>query len=140
MVGGQSGGEVGPPCPSVAQELLCCKECLLMFGITKEPELGLNGTKLMIGLKRFSCFGEGWRAGCQELRIGGRSLPLGVPHPIATTSRVVHELVQQFGLLVPRLEDGGDGLSQGWRWRRVANRLSSPGITPSIAIVHHTVI
>jgi hypothetical protein len=101
MVGEQSGSEVGPPCPSVAQELLCCKECLLVFGATKELKLGLNGMKPMIDLKWFSCFDEGWRAGCQEICIGGRSLSLGIPHPIAAMSGVVHEPAQQFGLLVP---------------------------------------
>jgi hypothetical protein len=64
---------------------------------------------------------------------------LVIPHSIAATSGVVHELVQQFGLLVPQLEDGGDGLSQGWRWRWLI-RLSGSGITPSIAIVYHAVI
>jgi hypothetical protein len=63
-----------------------CKECLLIFGATEEPELRLNDMKPMIGLKRFSCFGEGSRVSCQELCIGGWSLSLGVPSPIATTS------------------------------------------------------
>jgi hypothetical protein len=87
--------------PNISQQLLHFKECLLVFGAAEEPKHGLNGTKPMISLKQFSCFGESWRAGCHEIRIGGRSLSLGVPHPIATTSGVVHELAQQFGLLVP---------------------------------------
>jgi hypothetical protein len=94
MVGGQSGGEVGPPCPSIAQKLLHCKECLLVLGAAKEPKLELNGTKPMIGLKRFSCFSEGWRAGYQEIRIGGQSQSLGISCAIAAMSRVVHELAQ----------------------------------------------
>jgi hypothetical protein len=94
MVGGQSGGEVGPPCPSIAQKLLHCKEYLLVLGAAVEPKLGLDGTKPMIDLKWFSCFSEGWPAGCQEIRIGGWSQSLGVSCPIAATSRVVHELVQ----------------------------------------------
>jgi hypothetical protein len=105
-----------------------------MFGAAKEPKHELNGMNPMVGLKQFSCFSKGWWAGCQEIRQS-----LGVPHLIATTNRVVHELAQQFSLLVPRLENGDNGLSQGWWWRwRI--RLSGSGITPSIATVHHAII
>jgi hypothetical protein len=78
--------------------------------------------------------------GCEELRLGVQGLSLGIPRPIAATTRVVHELAQQFGLLIPRLEDGGDGLSQGRQWWRVAIWLSGPGVIPSIASVHHAII
>jgi hypothetical protein len=56
-------------------------------------------------------------------------------------SIVVHELMQQLGLLVPQLKNGGDDLSQG-RWQRWvwSIRLRGLGTGPSIASVHHAVI
>jgi hypothetical protein len=101
MVGGQNGGKVGPPCPSVAQELLCYKECLLMFGAINEPKLELNSTKPMIGLKRFSYFSEGWQVSCQELRMCDLSLTTSVTSTMSTTVGAGHKLAQQLGLLIP---------------------------------------
>jgi hypothetical protein len=54
----------------------------------------------------------------REVPIGGGSLSMVVPRPIASTSwsGVGHELSQQLGLLIPRLEDGGNCLGQGQWW------------------------
>jgi hypothetical protein len=65
-----------------------------------------------------------------------------VPSPIASMSwsGVGHELPQQLGLLIPRLEDEGNSLGQG-QWRGwVPVRQIKLGITPPIASDHHSAI
>jgi hypothetical protein len=69
-----SGSEVGPPCPSIIEQLLGNELSLLLLSASKELKLGLNGVKPLIGLEWFSCFYEGWWVGCQELRVSARGL------------------------------------------------------------------
>jgi hypothetical protein len=92
----------------------------------------------VISLERLSYLGEERRvSGCEVTEGGWSGIILG---PIATTSRVGHELTQQLGLLVLGLKDRGDRLSQPWRWRLVPISLGALGPSPSITSVHHSVI
>jgi hypothetical protein len=50
----------------------------------------------------------------REVAVGGQSWSESISCTIATMSRVGHDLPQQLSLLVMRLEDRNDGLSQGW--------------------------
>jgi hypothetical protein len=59
LVSGMSGSEVGPPCPSVTEQLLCGEMRLMVLSVAEESKLGLDGAKSIIGLERFSCLGEG---------------------------------------------------------------------------------
>jgi hypothetical protein len=140
IVYGLSGGVVGPPCTSIPQQLLCDKEGVLMFYAAGEPELGLDGSQPMVLHLRLTRFGEGRGMSGQKFPIGGWSLTLSVLHSIPTTSEVLHELAQQLSLLIPRLRDGGDGLSQG-RWQRWSPVLMSGiSLSPSVVSVHHSVM
>jgi hypothetical protein len=100
-----NGGVVGPPRAGITTQLLCGKEGLLHFGAAQEPKLGLQHPKSMIGLKRLSCLGEERRVSDREVSVGGRSRSESISCPIATTSRVGHELPQQLGLLIVGLKD-----------------------------------
>jgi hypothetical protein len=88
LVSGMSGGEVGPPYPGVALKLLGCKLGLLVLGAAEEPKLGLDGANPIIILKRFSCFGEGWRVGCQELRKSAQGLTLNLSSVMSSMTGV----------------------------------------------------
>jgi hypothetical protein len=55
-------------------------------------------------------------------------------------SGVGHELPQQLDLLIARLKDRGDRLSQTWQWRRVPVPLDVLGHSPSVVSVHHSII
>jgi hypothetical protein len=66
----------------------------------------------MIGLKRLSCLGEERRMSGHEVAVGGQSWSWSIACPMATMSRVGHKLPQQLGLLVSRLQDQGNSLSQ----------------------------
>jgi hypothetical protein len=72
-----------------------------MLCAVEKPKLRLDGTQVMVDLHRLTCFSEGRRMIGQKLSIGSRSLSLSVPSPIATTSIVFHELMQQLNLLIP---------------------------------------
>jgi hypothetical protein len=139
-VRGASGGVVGPPCAGVTPQQLCSEKGLLHLGAVQEPKLGLHHPKPMVGLKRLSCLGEERRVHSREVVVGGRSWSGSISCPIATTSRVGHELPQQLGLLVMRLKDRGDRLSQTWRWRCVPVPLGVLNPSPSIASAHHSSI
>jgi hypothetical protein len=132
-----SGGVVGPPHAGVATQLLRGEEGLLHFGVAQEPKLGLHHLKPVIGLERLSCLSEEWWVSGREVTIGGRSGSGSISCPIATMSRVGHELPQQLGLLVMGLKNRGDRLSQTWRWRQIPVSLGALGSSPSIASVHH---
>jgi hypothetical protein len=127
-------------CSWSTMQLLCDEEGLLHFGAAQEPELGLHHPKPVISLERLSCLGEErWVCG-RKVTVGGRSTSGSIPGPIATTSRVGHELTQQLSLLIPGLEDRCDCLSQTWWWRQVPVSLGHLGPSPSVASVHHSVI
>jgi hypothetical protein len=49
-------------------------------------------------------------------------------------------LPQQLGLLVVRLKDRGDRLSQTWRWRQIPVPLGVLGLISHVASVHHSAI
>jgi hypothetical protein len=105
IVRGASGGVVGTPRASVTMQLLHSKEGLLHFGATQEPKLGLHHPKPVISLKRLSCLGKERRVSGRKVAVGGRSGSGRISCPIATTSRVSHELLQQLGLLIAGLKD-----------------------------------
>jgi hypothetical protein len=137
-----SGGVVGPPHAQISPQLLCSEEGLLNLSAVQEPEHGLNHMKPVVGFQRFSCLSEErWVSGC-EVPIGGGSLSMVVPSPVASTSwsGVGHELSQQFGLLIPRLDVGGNSLGEGRWWVWVPVRHTKLRITPPIASVHHSII
>jgi hypothetical protein len=140
VVHGASGRVLGPPCAGVPTQLLYGEEGLLHFGVAQEPELRLHHPKSVISLERLSCLSEERWVSDREVTVGGRRGSGSIYGPIATTSRVGHELTQQFGLLIPGFEDRGDRLSQTWRWRRVPISLGALGPSPSIASVLHSVI
>jgi hypothetical protein len=135
-----SGDVVGPPCTSVTTQLLRDEEGVLHLGAAQVSKLGLHHPKSVISLKRLSCLSEERRVSGRKVVIGGRSWSGSISGPIATTSRVGHELAQQLGLLISGHEDQGDSLSQTWRRRQVPVSLSVLGPTPSVASVHHSVI
>jgi hypothetical protein len=112
IVHGASSGVVDPPRTGVTPQLLCDEEGLLHLGVAQEPELGLHHLKLVVDLKRLSCLSEERQVSGREVAVGGRSWSGSISHPIATTSRVGHELPQQLGLLVAGLNDRDDCLSQ----------------------------
>jgi hypothetical protein len=137
VVRGVSGGVVGPPHAGVTTQLLHGKEGLLHLSAVQEPKLGLHHLKQVISLKRLSCLTEEqWVSGREDV-VGGRSWSGSISCPIATTSRVGHELPQQLGLLIVGLKDRGDRLSQTWRWGRVPVPLDILETSPSLASVHH---
>jgi hypothetical protein len=74
----------------------------------------------------------------RKVTVGGQSRSGSISGPIATMSRVGHELTQQLGLLVPKLEDRGDRLSQTWLWRQVPVSLGALSPSPSVVSVHHS--
>jgi hypothetical protein len=78
--------------------------------------------------------------GGHEVVVGGWSGSGSIPGPIATTSRVGHELRQQLGLLILGLKDQGDRLSQTWQWRHVPISLGALGPSLSVASLRHSVI
>jgi hypothetical protein len=94
----------------------------------------------MVSLKRLSYLSEEqWMSGC-EVTVGSQSWSGSISCPIASMSRVGHELPQQLSLLISGLKDRGDSLSQG-RWRRrVPVRLRVLGLSPSVTSVHHSII
>jgi hypothetical protein len=100
VVRGADGGVVGPPRAGVTTQLLHGEEGLLHLGAAQEPKLGLYHPKTVIGLKRLSCLDEERRVSGREVTVGGRSGNGSISYPIATTSRVGHELLQQLGLLI----------------------------------------
>jgi hypothetical protein len=137
VVYGASGGVVGPPHAGIPMQLLRGEEGLLHFGAVQEPKLGLHHPKPVIDLKRLSCLGEERRVSGCKVAIGSRSWSGSISCPIATMSGVVHELLQQLGLLIAGLEERGDRLSQTWRWRQVLVSLGVLSPSPSVASVHH---
>jgi hypothetical protein len=108
-----SGGVVGPPRAGVTTQLLCGEKGLLHLGAAQEPKLGLHHSKLVISLRGFSSLDEERRVSSREVTVGGRrgSKSGSISYPIATTSRVGHELPQQLGLLIAGLENQRDRLS-----------------------------
>jgi hypothetical protein len=72
-----------------------------MLCAVDEPKLGLNCTKLVLGLQSLSCLSEDWSMSSRKISKGGWSWSGGVPSPITTMSGVGHELSQQLSLLVP---------------------------------------
>jgi hypothetical protein len=88
-----SGGVVGPPRASVTTQLLCGEEDLLHLGVAQEPKLRLHHPKPVVSLKMFSCLGEERRVGGREVTVGGWSRSGSISCLIATTGRVVHELM-----------------------------------------------
>jgi hypothetical protein len=123
----------------------CCvaKSLLSLHAVQKQkPELGLNHVKPVISFQRLSCLSEKWRVSGREVPIGGGTLSMVVPSPVACTSwsGVGQELPLQLSLLIPRLKDGGNSLGQG-RWRGwVPVWQIRLRITPTVASVHHSVI
>jgi hypothetical protein len=142
IVHGASGGVVGPPCTRISSQLLCDEEGLLSLCAVQKTKHGINHVKQVISLQRLSCLSEERRVGGREVPIDGGGLSMVLPSPVASTSKsgVGHELLQQLGLLVLRLEDGGNSLGQGWWWGWVPVRQIRLGITPPIAGVHHSII
>jgi hypothetical protein len=108
----------------------------------QEPNLGLNYVKSVVGFQRLSCLSEERRVDGHEVPIGGGSLSMVVPSPVASMSwsGVGHELPQQHSLLIPRLEDGGNSLGQGRWWGWVPVPQIRLGITPPVTSVHHSII
>jgi hypothetical protein len=87
-----SGGIVGPPRAGVTTQLLCGEESLLHFHVVQEPKLGLDHLKPVIGLERLSCLGEERRVSGHEVAIVSRGWSGRISCPMATTSRVGHQL------------------------------------------------
>jgi hypothetical protein len=50
LVNRASGGEVGPPCSGITQQLLSCQQGFLILRIVEEPKLRLNGVEPMVSL------------------------------------------------------------------------------------------
>jgi hypothetical protein len=73
-------------------QLLCGEESLLHLRAVQEPKLGLNHPKSVIGLERLSCLGEERRVSGCEVAVGSRSWGGSILCPLATTSRVGHQL------------------------------------------------
>jgi hypothetical protein len=121
-------------------QLLCDEETLLHLRAVQEPKLELNHPKPVIGVKRLSCLDEERLVSGHEVTVGGWNWSGSIPCLMATTNRVGHQLPQQLGLLVMRLKDRSDRLSQG-RWRRrVPVRLRVLGLSPSVVSVHYSII
>jgi hypothetical protein len=59
----------------------------------QEPKLGLNHPKIVIGLERLSCLGEERWVSVREVVVGGQSWSGSIPFPMATKSRVGHQLL-----------------------------------------------
>jgi hypothetical protein len=92
VVRGVSGSVFGPPRASITTQLLHGEKGFLHFGAAQETKLGLHHPKLVISLERLSCLSEERRVSGREVAIGGWSESGSIPDPIATTSRVGHEL------------------------------------------------
>jgi hypothetical protein len=88
-----SGGVVGPPHAGVTTQLLCGEEGLLHFRAVQDPKLRLDHLKLVIGLERLSCLGEERQVSGRKVAIGSQSWSGSIPHPMATMSRVGHQLL-----------------------------------------------
>jgi hypothetical protein len=56
------------------------------------PKPGLDHTKSVVILERFSCLGEEWWMSDREIIVGGQRWSGSISCPIATTSRVGHKL------------------------------------------------
>jgi hypothetical protein len=93
VVYGASGGVAGPPRAGVTPQLLCGEEGLLHLGVVQEPKLGLHYPEPVVDLERLSCLGEERRVSGREVAVGGRSGSRSISCPIATMSRVGHELL-----------------------------------------------
>jgi hypothetical protein len=87
-----SGGAVGPPRANVTMQLQCGEMSLLHLRAMQEPELGLDDLKLVTSLDRLSYLGEERPVSGHEVTIGSRSWNGSIPCPMATTSRVGHQL------------------------------------------------
>jgi hypothetical protein len=135
-----SGDIVGPQHVGVVTQLLHGEESLLHLHTMQTPKFGLDHPKPVIGLERLFCLGEERLVSGRKVAIGSRSWSRSIPCPMATMSRVGHQLPQQLGLLITGLKDRSDRLSQGRRQRRAPVWVSGLEITPSILSVHHSVI
>jgi hypothetical protein len=93
VVHGASGGVVGPPHTGVTMQLLHGEESLLQLRAVQEPKLGLNHPKPVIDLERLSCLDEEQQVSGHEVTVGGRRWSRSIPCPIATMSRVSHQLL-----------------------------------------------
>jgi hypothetical protein len=71
---------------------MCGKESLLRLHVAQDPKLGLNHMKPVVGLEILSCLGEKWRVRGRKIAVGGQSWSWSISYPIATTSKVGHEL------------------------------------------------
>jgi hypothetical protein len=92
VVRGASGGVVGPPRASISPQLLHGEGNLLLLCVVQEPKLGVYRTKQVVGLQKLSCLNEDRWMSSHKVSIGGQSWSWDVPSPIATMSRVGHEL------------------------------------------------
>jgi hypothetical protein len=140
VVHGASDGVVGPPRAGITMQLLCSEEGLPHLSAVQEPELGPHHPKPVISPERLSCLGEERQMSDPKVTVGGQSWSGSIFCPIATTSGVGHELLQQLGLLIVGLKDRGDRLSQAWRWRRIPVPLGVLEPSPPVVSVHHSVI
>jgi hypothetical protein len=140
VIHGASGGVVDSPCAGVTPQLLRDEEGLLHLGAAQEPELRLHHPKPVVGRKMLSCLGEERRMRSREVTVGGRSWSGSISCPIATTGGVSNELPQQLNLLIARLKDRGDRLSQTWRWRRIPVPLGVLSPILYVVSVHHSTI
>jgi hypothetical protein len=101
LVSKASGGEVGPPCSGITQQLLSCKQGFLILRTVEELKLRLNGAKPMVGLQRLTCFSKGWWLDGQKFHIGASYLVSSIADSGAFMVGVGHKEMQQLGLLVP---------------------------------------
>jgi hypothetical protein len=92
VVRGVSGGVVDPSHASITTQLWRSEESLLHLCAAQEPKLELNHMKPMVDLERLSCLSEERQMSGHEVVVGGRRWSGGISCPIATTSRVGHEL------------------------------------------------
>jgi hypothetical protein len=87
-----SGSIVGPPHAGIAMQLLRSAESPLHLRAVQQIKLGLDHPKPVIDLERLSCLGEERRVCGHKVAIGSRSWSRSIPCPMATTSRVFHQL------------------------------------------------
>jgi hypothetical protein len=87
-----SGGVVGSPRADITMQQLRGEESLMHLRVVQEPKLGHDHLKPMISLERLSSLGEERRVSGREVTIGSRSWSGSIPCPLATTSRVGHQL------------------------------------------------
>jgi hypothetical protein len=93
VVCGASGGVVGPPRAGITTELLCSEEGLLHLRVVQEPKLELDHPKPVIGLERLSCLDEEWRVSDRKVIVCSRCWSGTISRPMATVSRVGHQLL-----------------------------------------------